>query len=1676
MPAIDNSRGGQTRARRAKRRSKPAPRPAARAQENYYRSQGRAVERQANRQRRRARRPSTPAARRPPAFRPLPSSPAANRPLEQVRREGRRKVTRARTKLSDHPAVPNVPVKRNYTAAERRAILLQMRRGVDRAGVDSITDLYSVASPRQRRRLRAVGKSLARRNARVNPQGPPAQIPTRKGPGDNQIKAAGLTFDLRVPGKQSGLRDVARVVSPLPIPGTVAGELTRATVESPGQVLGSSARAAKESILGIPQAAKMIVEDVKHGRTDSIKAILQDYEDRYGTIFTDPAEFRKRVKEDYGLTSYALDALTVAAGTGQAAGAATRLPAVQRAATRLQRKDGKVAKRAGQLLTATTRERPAVRFAPGEAGVKRQVTARNLWKAVAQHGHDRARARQYDRMVAGADLQPGPGGRLVSRRGPEGYHQGKRLPGLRPGDREVVARHGARYGSVRSGRGITLPSVRELPTLRRYTGRAARDLGGEQSKTRLMLLTHRGRTKEQIRKQLDRLDENEKRALKYMHQLGLRPGPSAERALRRRLAQMTRARKGRAVKPILEKTNDEVRLIREILRDPDRFLTGKLRDVDNELLAVQRAEEGRDPHLDPDQAEIRRVTPQGAMLNVHRGPDVAYFREVLGRLEVDTETPGLAAYADELARLHPADRPARVAEMAREVAKATGASERDVNTALRRVVAERNRHQAQELRGRPYETEDVREARAELAMAKRDRRSAQRALPRAVGRAAAVTGRLTERQRAGAPLDTPAVREARRRVSAEQRQLNRLERRIGGTERRAGRRIGEALGRETRGRNMRALEAEGSSIQLQAQVAFQRDVLRQRQLELRDVEAAAPRVTGRQHDRFEEADEAQQLALERLTETEAIVKAAREHLTEQLERAPRVSEASYRRLENREAELAAAREVRDQLRKFEQAFGAVVRAARSKQTMRLEDARSFSEKVRRAAEEEGLTEPGYWWSSVRPEEMPSLAAAGRGLKAAHGNKRYTGRLYDVGAEEFGADVFTRGVERNIKRRFQTNLVARNIETYAFEWSRGPTGAGLTAKEIKAQLDTRFIDPVSVDFIDANLINRRPTERSGTERGEVLSGEQLDDLMERGEDFISTTQQDLAAARRRWRDIEPDEIRGLSANRYVVVTRDVTETLDGVANRMDSPGWRAWEILSKQKPARLLLGAANIPWLGFQMASNTFLTGIGGGWNPFNVHGALKLDRHLKRLDPDVHAAWEAELGITHGHHFMLDETHLGATNRRMVNFWRGYKETKVGRLGTRVNPLNLMFRADEKQNNFFRKVLFYDRARKEAYRRMGHNWKQSATSIDKLMTRVLAKPPDKQLELIAHHGDEFERVARHVADFLGDYTRFTPSERFLLSRNVMFYGYLRFSLRFAFHTMPIAHPIMTNVLSTMGRLGAQEIKELFGVPANYDLPATMLAQAYFGDRKDAERGTLKSLPFGRMNPFGNALTQLDGLQQAVGVVSPLYQAAADQAFEESSFTGRDWRIEGRSTPGPSEIPRNYYGSATNLLDPSAYSWPRIGPIPGNEGKPRNRILQDQLLSLAFPYRAAASATMDPNQSDDALLWAPQPMQYADEEAAAGVAKSRRDFRAIPLAQRIGGQVFPVFPRPTAAPQVVERERERAAAAAERRSRAPGTRKPRKTKARTNRYGGSTGSRSSSYGGSGGSGYASRYGG
>jgi hypothetical protein len=206
----------------------------------------------------------------------------------------------------------------------------------------------------------------------------------------------------------------------------------------------------------------------------------------------------------------------------------------------------------------------------------------------------------------------------------------------------------------------------------------------------------------------------------------------------------------------------------------------------------------------------------------------------------------------------------------------------------------------------------------------------------------------------------------------------------------------------------------------------------------------------------------------------------------------------------------------------------------------------------------------------------------------------------------------------------------------------------------------------------------------------------------------------------------------------------------------------------------------------------------------------------------------------------------------------------------------------------------------------------------------------------------------------------------------------------------------------------------------------VLAQTYFGDRQDAKHGRLRADARGRFNPFLNAVTQLDGAQQAVGLVSPLYQALADQMFHESSFTGQ---TGGSAAARRRRLdrPRNYFGT----------------------GSPTS-----ELLGLVYPYRVATKTgipgVVKPLAAQPVRRCAAR-LAAADDVRRPGRREGRPqvapDFEDQGAGKRLASALLPVFPQRTSSPAVVSRELEREEAIRVRNSRKPGARKRRRRKKR-----------------------------
>jgi hypothetical protein len=606
-------------------------------------------------------------------------------------------------------------------------------------------------------------------------------------------------------------------------------------------------------------------------------------------------------------------------------------------------------------------------------------------------------------------------------------------------------------------------------------------------------------------------------------------------------------------------------------------------------------------------------------------------------------------------------------------------------------------------------------------------------------------------------------------------------------------------------------------------------------------------------------------------------------------------------------------------------------------------------------EQLGLKEPGYFPSEKRPQGVFSTFAVG-GRQAVKKDRAYTGELTRTGRESTALDVLPRGIARNIKRKYNWNLVASNFDAHAFDWSKNKT-----IDQLHDEMERRGIDPGSVEFWNPKVFRDEQHSAAALEGNDVEAGSVTPEAGD-----VHTAAQ-LAT--------NPAAFKGTSG--WSLIPKAVhDEIMTDI--RPSGLGGRAFDI-AKGKLSRTILG--NPGWLQFQAASNAFLTGL-SGTGPVD---AVKAQVYWRTLPEAQKRAMEPYLGI---HRWYDEQTHLGATaNNRVVNAWRAFKETSLYKAAHKANPLDALFRADNAQNNFFRKAVFYNRAKRAAYKRMGEE-SGKIIAVQERAARILTLPPKELMDAVVKDADLFEQHAEAVNKFLGDYTTYTAAERRKLGRVVMFYGFLRYSVKFTLYTMPVEHPVVSAMLAQIGRLERDEQKKIFGA----DVPAWELGNLY------TKGGTKFQLA--RLNPFFNAV-QFGEPGSLTASLSPLAQVALNQLASKDVTFDKPFTVE---------------GSGQYVEKGAEIGHPATALVPGTI---RNRIALEELLRLSPYYRLAEKGGipgipgLHGKQTSESMLFRPDPVRYKkttkqSREAAARNDRSAREQAAGGPQRQLREQLLPLL--------------------------------------------------------------------
>lgn len=165
------------------------------------------------------------------------------------------------------------------------------------------------------------------------------------------------------------------------------------------------------------------------------------------------------------------------------------------------------------------------------------------------------------------------------------------------------------------------------------------------------------------------------------------------------------------------------------------------------------------------------------------------------------------------------------------------------------------------------------------------------------------------------------------------------------------------------------------------------------------------------------------------------------------------------------------------------------------------------------------------------------------------------------------------------------------------------------------------------------------------------------------------------------------------------------------------------------------------------------------------------------------------------------------------------------------------------------------------------------------------KSLSQQLAYVAEHPKFARRYQGYLDDVMGNWSALTRNER-VASQLMIFYPFLRMSLRWTFYAFPKRHPIKAAMLAYLGQQNANELKKLLGHDPSF-FTGWANVPLHLGPKET------KLIPLARIAPGSNALVEALGESSerslgttALRVAQPALAAAITGATGVSPLTGK----------------------------------------------------------------------------------------------------------------------------------------------------------------------------------------------
>src|ERR1700733_4718286 len=332
---------------------------------------------------------------------------------------------------------------------------------------------------------------------------------------------------------------------------------------------------------------------------------------------------------------------------------------------------------------------------------------------------------------------------------------------------------------------------------------------------------------------------------------------------------------------------------------------------------------------------------------------------------------------------------------------------------------------------------------------------------------------------------------------------------------------------------------------------------------------------------------------------------------------------------------------------------------------------------------------------------------------------------------------------------------------------------------------------------------------------------------------------------------------------------------------------------KGEVSKLILGTSP-GWLATMGLVTYPVQSLMGGAGPFDALAHFKYYRSLSPLDK---TAFDQMFGVdspfrttSHG----IDAERMGnAMPDSLDGLVRGMKtirESPMGKLLSKANPVKAVIAAERIPRRGARINVAMKGLKNEAIRQMMSDMHAGQQSINRLelATRKLMQmgrmPAKQYMEKAMANREIAEQIARHANNAMGEWHNMKNFERTKLNKVIMFYPWLRYSLKLAARTLPAHHPLLYAAALKLGEWEHRNLVELLGtdpepgtVYLNKAQPGTTAAQ-----RQWAEIGMKQANP-----TLNTAMGAVAGKpSELLDMLPPYYESLLGWATNKNLFTDK----------------------------------------------------------------------------------------------------------------------------------------------------------------------------------------------